>query len=253
MILTAGSISRSICSTLQNFSELYMPPQAATHIAIVSDDRLFCDGLVEVLAAQPDFTVTTCRTTSGVPLAQLGAAHDIILVDARGDAPWIRGRAIPDGAVVIFVGASEDDTWATMALTLGARGILTRTANRDDLVQAIRTVHAGGIWARRRWLNACVLYVVGASKHRMATLDTVDARLSPREREVLQHAATGVGNKELADRLSISEATVKVHLTHIFQKLGVPGRAALAAAYHQIGAPDDSLVGAGRTTNGVSR
>ena len=117
----------------------------------------------------------------------------------------------------------------------GARGILTRRRTATISINAIRVVHAGGIWARRRWLNACVLHVVGASKHRMATQDTVDTRLSRREREVLQHAATGVGNKELADRLSISEATVKVHLTHIFQKLGVPGRAALAAAYHQVG------------------
>jgi len=56
--------------------------------------------------------------------------------------------------------------------------------------------------------------------------------LSSREKEVLRHAATGLSNKELAERLAISEATVKVHLTHIFQKLGVRGRAELAAVYH---------------------
>ena len=78
----------------------------------------------------------------------------------------------------------------------------------------------------------------------------MDTRLSRREREVLRHAATGVGNKELAHRLSISEATVKVHLTHIFQKLGVPGRAALAAAYHQVGS--SGAADSGRTTNEVS-
>lgn len=228
-----------------------MPPQAVIQIAVVSDDRLFSDGLVQVLSEQSDFSVTTCRT-SELSLAELGRDHHIILVDARYEGVWMRGRAIPDGAIVIFVGATEDDAWATMVLSAGARGILTRTANRDDLVNAIRIVHSGGIWARRRWLNACVLHIVGASKHRLATLDTVDTRLSRREREVLQHAATGVGNKELADRLSISEATVKVHLTHIFQKLGVPGRAALAAAYHQVGVPD-ALTAASRTTNGVSR
>ena len=120
---------------------------------------------------------------------------------------------------------------------------MTRSATRSDLLHAIRTVGEGGIWARRRWLNACVLHVVDAFRHRTVAQETLDARLSRREREVLEHAATGVGNKELADRLSISEATVKVHLTHIFQKLGVPGRAALAAAYHQVS----------RTTNVVSQ
>src|SRR5207253_2796704 len=56
-------------------------------------------------------------------------------------------------------------------------------------------------------------------------------RLSNREREVFRHTAVGLGNKEVATRLSISEATVKVHLTHIFQKLGLRGRGELAAAY----------------------
>ena len=217
-----------------------MSPQVMIHLAILSDDRLFCDGLVQALSEQPDLSVTTSLAHPELSIAELARAHHLLLVDARHETAWSRGGVIPDGATVIFVGASEDDAWATMVLAAGARGILTRTANRDDLINAIRVVHAGGIWARRRWLNACVLHVVGASKHRMATQDTVDTRLSRREREVLQHAATGVGNKELADRLSISEATVKVHLTHIFQKLGVPGRAALAAAYHNVGAIGDA-------------
>ena len=213
-----------------------MPPQVTIHLAILSDDRLFCDGLVEMLSEEPDFSVTACIAHPELSIAQLAQVHPLILVDARHETAWSPGRAIPDGAIVIFVDASEDDAWATMVLAAGARGIVTRPSNRDDLINAIRVVHAGGIWARRRWLNACVLHVVGASKHRIATQDTVDTRLSRREREVLRHAATGVGNKELADRLSISEATVKVHLTRIFQKLGLSGRAALAAAYHHVGA-----------------
>lgn len=217
-----------------------MAPQGRTQVAVVSDDELFCDGLQQVLTEQPDFAVTSCRAASSVSIAQLARDHHIVLLDARCDRAF---GLIPDGGHIIFVGAPEDDTWATAMLTAGARGILTRSANRSHLVQAIRVVRAGEIWARRRWLNACVLHVVDASKHRLMTRDTLDARLSRREREVLQHAATGVGNKELADRLSISEATVKVHLTHIFQKLGVPGRAALAAVYHDVS----------RTTNGVSR
>ena len=219
-----------------------MRPQGPMRLAVVSDDGLFCDGLVQVLSEQPDFAVSACRPTAGVTLAQLARAHHIILLDARSDRA-MRSGTLPDHARVIFVGGVEDDAWATAMLLAGARGILTRTANRADLLHAIRTVCEGGIWARRRWLNACVLHVVDACRQRLVTQDTVDARLSPREREVLEHAATGVGNKELADRLSISEATVKAHLSHIFQKLGVPGRAALAAAYHEVG----------RTTNGVSR
>jgi DNA-binding NarL/FixJ family response regulator len=230
-----------------------MSRDGLTRIAVVSDDRLLCDGLVEFLSEQPDFLVCGRCPGSQFPPGQLVREHDIILADARDEDVWSCARALPNAAAVILVGASEDDAWATAVLIAGARGILTRNAGRDDLVNAIRVVRGGGIWARRRWLNACVLHVVSASRRRNATQDTVDTRLSRREREVLQHAATGVGNKELADRLSISEATVKVHLTHIFQKLGVPGRAALAAAYHQVGTMGGTADLDGRTTNGLLR
>jgi DNA-binding NarL/FixJ family response regulator len=133
---------------------------------------------------------------------------------------------------LIVVNAPDDDEWAVDALATGVRGILSRDSSGEDLIKAIHVVHGGGIWARRRWLDACI--------HRAASRRTIsspsgprlDARLSNREREVFHHAATGAGNKELATLLSISEATVKAHLTRIFQKLGVSGRAELAAAYH---------------------
>lgn len=221
-------------------------------IAILSDDRMYCDGLVGFLLVRSELAVHTYCPASGRSLADLGRKHDLLLIDARHPSDvWSALRSIPHPAVVMFIGASEDDTWATAALAAGARGILTRSSSRDDLLKAIDVIHEGGIWARRRWLNACVRSMVGASRQQVAAQDSVDTRLSPREREVLQHAATGIGNKELADRLSISEATVKVHLTHIFQKLGVPGRAALAASYHQFADVTGVAPANGRTTNGV--
>jgi DNA-binding NarL/FixJ family response regulator len=232
-----------------------MSRSTPTRLAVVSDDRLLCDALVRLLSEQTDFSATTCSTDTRCSLERLGREHDVLLVDARS-ATVASDGIIPECAVVIFVGAPEDDDWAIDALIRGARGVLTHSASGEDLKKAIRVVHDGCIWARRRWLNACVLRSAGASKVRIVTQDTVETRLSRREREVLQHAATGVGNKELADRLSISEATVKVHLTHIFHKLGVPGRAALAAAYNQVGTVGTMgrtppPAARGRTTNGV--
>ena len=212
----------------------------ATQVAILSDDRMHSDGLAQFLSEQTELPVCAYCPDPDASLADLAREYDVILIDARHHRYSSAAPAIPESAVVMFVGASENDAWATAVLSAGARGILTRTAGRDDLVKAIQVVRGGGIWARRRWLNACVTFIVGASRQQLAA-ESLESRLSRREREVLEHAATGIGNKELADRLSISEATVKVHLTHIFQKLGVPSRAALAAAYHD----------AGRTTNGV--
>lgn len=108
---------------------------------------------------------------------------------------------------------------------------LTKTSRSEDLTKAIHVVADGGIWARRRWLNASLKYFA-AARNSPGTAVHLAALLSDREREVFQHAALGASNKQLADRLDISQATVKAHLTHIFQKLGVSGRAELAAAYH---------------------
>jgi DNA-binding NarL/FixJ family response regulator len=221
---------------------------ASISIAVVSDDRLLSETLVEFLSGQPDFVAAPCALALHASLVNVTRAFDIALIDARNYTTVSVGAAVPDHPLVIFVGASEDDAWAAAALSAGARGILTRAASRDDVIAAIRVAHGGGIWAHRRWLNLCILHVVGASKRRLAAQDVVDTRLSRREREVLRHAATGVCNKVLADRLSISEATVKVHLSRIFQKLGLTGRAALAAAYHELGTFDPVAPPPGRTT-----
>jgi len=104
------------------------------------------------------------------------------------------------------------------------------------VVQAVRVVHQGSVWAPRRVLAECITRLTGASAARSASEVVLERQLSSREREVFRHAATGLSNKELADRLAISRATVKAHLTQIFQKLGVSGRAHLAAVYHGLAA-----------------
>jgi len=185
-----------------------------------------------LLSEQADLVVDACDPARRPALASLVTTHDVVLVDAHALGEWPAAAAIPDAGAVVLVGAPENDAWATAALNAGARGVLTRSATPEDVVNAVKVVHGGGIWACRRWLNACVRHAVGRERSRLVTRDVVDTRLSRRKREVLRYAATGLSNKELAARLAISEATVKVHLTRIFQKLGINRRAALAAAYH---------------------
>ena len=207
----------------------------AIRVAIVGDDRLFRDGLHQILRGDPSFQVTDENES-----ASICNDVDVRLVDARF-GHLIAKNTIPTGGRphVVVVNVPDDDAWAADALSAGVRGILERTAGADDLIKAIRVVHDGGIWARRRWLIACVKSAVG-TRHKptpAAMPSTLDQRLSKREWEVFHQAATGAGNKELADRLAISEATVKAHMTRIFQKLGVSGRAELAAAYYGLRPP----------------
>jgi DNA-binding NarL/FixJ family response regulator len=149
-----------------------------------------------------------------------------------------RALAASDALAVILIGAPCDGRWAVEALRAGARGVLTQDARSEDLTRAVRVVHGGDLWVRRQWLHAWLresaTQLVGGH-HLTQVRAQLDALLSRREREVSHQAATGISNREIAQRLGISEATVKVHLSRIFKKLGLGGRAGLAAAYH--GAP----------------
>jgi DNA-binding NarL/FixJ family response regulator len=196
----------------------------SVRIALLSDDRLFSDGLLRILASETPVVV--------VDYDKETPPH-IVIVDSRlSGALGVCEKVTRDsGAAVIMVAGPDHAEWSRDALRAGARGILSTSARAEDMVQAVRVVSDGLIWAPRRVLVGWIDHLTSAKKPDVQLLDHL---LSIREREVFRFAASGLANKELAERLAISEATVKVHLTHIFQKLGVRGRAELAAAYHGV-------------------
>jgi DNA-binding NarL/FixJ family response regulator len=168
------------------------------------------------------------------------SAFDILILDSRvPDALTLcRRLRSQDKPRVIFVAAPNDDAWAIRALSAGARGIVYLTAPTVDVAKAVDVVRNGLVWAPRYLVAAALMQHLNAAPALKADIKTVfDERLSRREQEVFCQAALGLGNKELASRLAISQATVKVHLSHIFQKLGLRNRAELAAAYHGIFRP----------------
>lgn len=205
-------------------------PQPCRRIVISSDDRLFAEGLLRLLTAESSHEV--CLTERGSNRGPDEA--DILLLDSRMDGALALCEELSrdQRAAVILFATPEDDAWAAHALSVGARGVLTRSAGTVEMLRAIRGVCDGVIWARRRVVSDVIERLSRASRFTPRTVSLLEERLSIREREILRHAATGLCNKELAARLTISEATVKVHLTHIFQKLGVRGRAELAAAFY---------------------
>ena len=209
-------------------------------IGVCTDDRLFSAGLLGILGGQQDFEAI--EHPASAPRLAAPVACDVLLVDSRMEGALEMCAAVKraSGPPSILVAAPDDDAWAPGALGVGARGILAKSAGASDLVHAVRVVHDGLIWARRRviveWLDR--LTAVGPPPPRDGS--PLDARLSIRERVVFRHAASGLGNRELADRLNISQATVKAHLTRIFQKLGVRTRGELAAAYHGIAPPAET-------------
>jgi two-component system nitrate/nitrite response regulator NarL len=201
-------------------------------IGVVSDDRFFLEGVLRIIATEPSFLVV-CHDSSaalGPPLRT--ALPHVVLVDSRLENSISLCAAVKSnvGPIVVMLAAPEDENWARDALRAGARGILAKSASVEDLLKAVRVVHEGQIWIRRQLITDWLEDLLSAA----STTAAIERRLSCREQEVLHYAVAGFGNKEVANRLIISEATVKVHLTHIFRKLGLHGRGQLAAAYHGI-------------------
>ena len=222
------------------------PTSPAIRVALVSDSALFRSGLRSILEAYP--AVTLVGEASALPARELmraGTPH-ILLVDAQlvgaltacaglrqnGTRPW-----------VILAGADPDDAWAVQALKCGARGVLTKSATVEALIKAIRLVHQGQVWASRRVLTLVVEELGARSAGAVPVESALRSRLSRREQDIAQLIASGLSNQEVARRLDISEATVKAHLTHIFQKLMLRGRGQLAALYHRSLAPLSATTG----------
>lgn len=104
------------------------------------------------------------------------------------------------------------------ALQLGARGILKKTLPIPSVIECLRAVGRGNVWIES-----------SLSEHMGGSLDRRSSpRLTPREKEIVHHVCAGMKNKDIAEALSITAGTVKVHLMHIFEKTGVKDRFELA-------------------------
>jgi DNA-binding NarL/FixJ family response regulator len=202
---------------------------AFVRIALLSDDRLFSDGVAGILLTDRECSVDLYDADGAGSIA--GA--DVVLIDSRlPDA--LQLCAVVHPASALLVAAPADETWCRDALCAGASGVLPKTARGQELVQAVRAVCDGSVWAPRRVMASCIRHLAASVAAHRDGAARPEEHLSRREREIFRQAATGLANKELASQFAIGEATVKAHLTRIFQKLGVRGRAELAAVYHGV-------------------
>jgi DNA-binding NarL/FixJ family response regulator len=140
------------------------------------------------------------------------------------------------GAGLLVVGDNLKESDSYTLLRRGMKGILNYAEAREQLPRALALVASGGFWVPRKVLSRFVDFILNTTQGRRMRGDP-ESELSRREEEVLAALLEDLANKEVADRLHISERTVKFHVSNLFTKFGVRRRADLILLFYQRRAP----------------
>jgi DNA-binding NarL/FixJ family response regulator len=212
-------------------------------VLVVDDQRLVREGIASLLGIQPGISVVGMAATGREAVAQaITLGPDVVLMDVRMPVSGARGadheldgldavavlRSRAPGCRVVMLTTFDDEEYVVRALRAGAAGYLLKDLPAAELAEAVRLAHAGVTQLDR-----------AAARHVAAALSTPSAHpptdtLTSRELDVLRMVASGATNREIANRLFLSEGTVKNHLSRILGRLGLRDRtqAALYARDH---------------------
>ena len=199
---------------------------APIRLILADDHSIVLDGLRRLFESQPDFEVVCCCADGDSALQAVRTrATDVLVLDLR--MPGRTGlevlKAMADEQIacrtVLLTAAIKDDE-VVEALRLGATGVVLKESEPSALIECVRRVHMGEQWMDRETLSRAF----GRVMLREAATREAGKSLTPRELEIVRMIAQGLRNKAVAERLSISEGTVKIHLHNIYEKLGVDGR-----------------------------
>lgn len=186
-------------------------------VLVVDDHALVRTGVVNIISHEADLRVVA-EASNGVEAVDAYARHrpDVTLLDLRmpvmeGVEAVRRIRDLDSNARVIILTTYDTDEDITRALKAGAKAFVLKDISADDLIACIHDVLAGKT------------YLAPAAAAKLAE-GVARVQVTPRELSTLRLMADGKSNKEIANTLGISERTVKTHLGHLFEKLGVTSR-----------------------------
>lgn len=194
-------------------------------VVIVDDHPLMRQALRFALAAEPDMQVIGEATNGGEALAVIAAGQpDVVVLDLlmpQVDGLDILARLSAEQAAskILVISSLEDETTILQALRAGASGYLSKTAEREEIVAAIRAVQAGDMYLPGHITTKVLRALQHSAAGQAAPLPKRDA-LTKREQTVLELLGQGQSNQQIAVVLHITPATVRVHLAHILDKLG---------------------------------
>ena len=212
------------------------PRKGNIRILIADDHPIVRDGLKKLLALEDDFEIVGEAADGCEVLDKVQELDpDVLLLDLR--MPNLDGlsalqtlQQTNKRTRVIILTASEDKNEFVQAMKLGCSGIVLKQTAPELIVKSIRKVHGGEIWLDSHTTAAVMRQFAAPGEIGGSTSGKSRERspLSHREREIVQLVAQGYKNKEMAEKMFISEQTVKNHLHNIFDKLGVSDRLELA-------------------------
>jgi DNA-binding NarL/FixJ family response regulator len=216
-------------------------PAEMIRVLLADDQALVRAGFRALLEAQDDVEVVGEAADGAQAVAQARAA-DIVLMDIR--MPGMDGieatrRISADAALahvrIVMLTTFDLDEYVFEALRAGASGFLVKDTEPPDLLKAIRVVAQGDALLSPGVTRRLIAEYASSAREAPRTRGDVLGELTEREREVVALVAHGLTNHEIADRLVISPATAKTHVSRALSKLGARDRAQLVVAAYQSG------------------
>ena len=209
-------------------------------VVVADDQDLVRAGLAMILDAQPDMEVVG-QASDGREAVEMARAlaPDVVLMDIRmpevdGVEATRRLMADPESPRILMLTTFDQNEYVYEAMKAGASGFLLKDVRRDELVNAVRAVAAGDALLASSLTRRFIEDFVRRPPPGAAPVGAL-ADLTDREAEVVRLVARGLSNAEIADRMVVSEATVKTHVARVLSKLGLRDRTQVVVMAYETG------------------